>query len=376
MKALFFVYTPFQFLVAQLIARQEGLKESVLVEGYVGNNKHFLYIYNMLKIDSLWGNTYILPELPSWDGLMIRSIGDARHAYANYKWLKRITKDNHVDTLFLGENKNQSIRFTAKVFSHLGYKIAYFEEGLAHYLKEEYCPNNSLTFKLKVWLRDFAYYLPLYHVRFAKWRYQPKMPLDVNFPMDARYSILPVYEGEKEHLLKPHFEFSDNLKSYIDKNMHKAEGTRQVLLLTQPLNEAYGEIKNFEDIYLSIIGKALDKVPVEVTIYVKFHPRDTVSFRTNLLKTLQTKNKNVCVLSEEINLPVEIYLQYMNFDKIYFFYSSTYAYNGYLFPKQDFVSLLPQLNEACVKVAGHKFNFYKQIISLLELISNLPINKA
>ena len=158
--------------------------------------------------------------------------------------------------------------------------------------------------------------------------------------------------------------------------MHKAEGTRQVLLLTQPLNEAYGEIKNFEEIYLSIIGKALDKVPVEVTIYVKFHPRDTVSFRTNLLKTLQTKNKNVCVLSEEINLPVEIYLQYMNFDKIYFFYSSTYAYNGYLFPKQNFVSLLPQLNEACVKVAGHKFNFYKQIISLLELISNLPINKA
>ena len=65
MKAVFFVYTPFQMMVSQLIAGQEGLKESVLIEGYVGNNKHFLYIYNMLKIDSLWGNTYILPELPS-----------------------------------------------------------------------------------------------------------------------------------------------------------------------------------------------------------------------------------------------------------------------------------------------------------------------
>ena len=54
MKALFFVYTPFQFLVAQLIARQEGLEESVLVEGYVRNNKHFLEIYKILKIDSLW----------------------------------------------------------------------------------------------------------------------------------------------------------------------------------------------------------------------------------------------------------------------------------------------------------------------------------
>lgn len=330
----------------------------------------------MLKIDSLWGNTYILPELPSWDGLMIRSIGDVRHAYSNYKRLKRIAKGNHVDTLFLGENKNQSIRFTAKIFSRLGYKIAYFEEGLAHYMKEEWAPNNTLTFKLKVWLRDFAYYLPLYHFRFAKWRYQPQMPLDVNFPMDARYSILPVYEGEKEHLVKPYFEFSDNLKSYIDKKIHKVEEKRQILLLTQPLNEVYGKIKNFEEIYLSIIAKTLDKVSVEVTIYVKFHPRDAVSFRTNLLKKLQAKNKKVCVLSEEINLPVEIYLQYMNFDKIYFFYSSTYAYNGYLFPRQNFVSLLPQLNETCVKVAGHEFKIYKQIISLFELVSNLSINKA
>lgn len=98
MKALFFVYTPFQFLVAQLIARQEGLEESVLVEGYVGNNKHFLEIYKILKIDSLWGKTYVLPELPSWDGLVIRNLQDVKKAYSNYKWLKGIAIDNQIDT--------------------------------------------------------------------------------------------------------------------------------------------------------------------------------------------------------------------------------------------------------------------------------------
>lgn len=376
MKALFFVYTPFQFLVAQLIVRQEGFKESVLVEGYVGNNKHFLEIYRILKIDSLWGKTYVLPELPSWDGLVIRNLQDVKKAYSNYKWLKGIAGDNQIDTFFLGENKNQSIRFSAKVFSHLGYKIAYYEEGLAHYIKEDYRSNNSFSFKLKVLLRDLTYYLPLYHVRFAKWRYQPGKALDENFPMDARYSMLPVFYGEKEHIVKPHIEFSDKLKRYIDSCVDDTNGLHQVLLLTQPLDEAYGVIENFEEIYINVIAKALETLPSDVTVYVKFHPRDNAVFRKNLLEKLKATKIKTVVLSEDINLPVEIYLQYMTFEKIFFFFSSTYAYNGYLFPKQEFVSLLPKLNEECVKAAGHEFDFYKRIISLFDLISNLSTNKA
>ena len=86
MKAVFFVYTPFQMMVSQLIASQEGLKESVLIEGYVGNNKHFLEIYDMLKVASLWGKTYIMPELPQWDGLVIRSFNDVRKAHRNFNF--------------------------------------------------------------------------------------------------------------------------------------------------------------------------------------------------------------------------------------------------------------------------------------------------
>ena len=99
-------------------------------------------------------------------------------------------------------------------------------------------------------------------------------------------------------------------------------------------------------------------------------------FRKNLLEKLKATKIKTVVLSEDINLPVEIYLQYMTFETIYFFFSSTYAYNGYLFPKQEFVSLLPLLNEECVKAVGHEFDFYKRIISLFDLISNLSANKA
>lgn len=372
MKALFFVYTPFQFLVAQLIVKQECLKDSVLIEGYVGNNSHFIDIYKLLRIDSLWGKSYIMPDLPHWDGLVIRNFGDVRKAYSNFKKIKEIAQGNHVDTFFLGENKNQSIRFTAKVFSHLGYKIAFFEEGLAHYINCNQSTEKSLAFKMKVLLRDMFYYLPLYHVRFAEWRYLPGKPLDETFPMDARYSILPVYRGEKEHLVVPSFQFSDSLKYFMSAYMegNSKQGKRNILLLTQPLHEVY-HVEDFDKIYLKVIANALDDA--SSTVYVKFHPRDTEKRRIQLLDMLSSKLINYVILSEEINLPVEVYLQYMQFDKILFFSTSTYVYNGYLFPKQNFSCLLPELNAVCVKAAGHEFELYKELISFFDMISNLTI---
>jgi len=372
MRSLFFVYTPFQFLMAQSIINQEGLKDSVLVEGYVGDNKHFLDIYKLLKVDELWGATYIIPELPRWDGLVIRSIKDTKKAYSNYKKIREIAKENYVDTFFLGENKNQSIRFTAKLFSHLGYQIAYFEEGLAHYIINNCSENKSFTFKLKIWLRDILYYMPIYHIRFAKWRYQPGLPLDEKFPMAMRYSVLPIFQGEKERIVSPTPIFSKQLKKYLEKES-VAQG-RKVLLLTQPLQEAYGEIENFEDIYLNVIKQAIKDIPQEVTVLVKFHPRDVGENRKRLLEVLSTMKRKYQVLSEEINLPVEIYLQYMSFEKIFFFFTSTYSYNGYLFPKQEFVCLFPQLNEECTKMAGHEFAIYKQVMELFDKLPHLTIS--
>ncbi len=366
MKAVFFVYTPFQMMVSQLIASQEGLKESVLIEGYVGNNKHFLEIYDMLKVASLWGKTYIMPELPQWDGLVIRSFNDVRKAHRNFNFLKSIIKENQVDTLFLGENKNQSIRFTAKVFFHLGYKIAFFEEGLAHYISTDVPKKSGFQFNLKVCLRDVFYYLPLYHVCFAKWRYQPRLPLDATFPKYSRYSILPVFNGENEYRVSSHFEYSEKLRTYLEKNVKNEEGIQCVLLLTQPLDEAYSEVENFEDVYVNVIDEALHEISETAKVYIKFHPRDTGILRKRLLKLLNDKNIKYGILSQEINLPVEIFLQHMKFEKVFFFYSSTFAYNGYLFPKQQFVCLLPQLNKKCVDIAGHDFDYYHHVMSFFD----------
>ena len=56
-------------------------------------------------------------------------------------------------------------------------------------------------------------------------------------------------------------------------------------------------------------------------------------------------------LGNTYNIPVEYYLQFIHFDKIIMFFCSTYFYNGYLFPKTQFVSLLKDFYENC-KIAG------------------------
>ena len=54
MGNLFFVFTPLQLFVAQQIIRQEELKDCILVESFVKDNRHFLEVYDMMLIKGLW----------------------------------------------------------------------------------------------------------------------------------------------------------------------------------------------------------------------------------------------------------------------------------------------------------------------------------
>lgn len=374
MKALFFVYTPFQFFVAQQIVSQEKLRDSVIVVGYVGNNIHFLDIYEFMNVENLWKKKYVMTDLPHWDGLTTRTLNDAKKAYSNYKKLKSIAKDNNIDTIFISDHQNQSSRFAAIVFSHLGYRIAFYEEGLAHYVDRGFVEDKSFRFKIKILLRDIFYYLPIYHVNFAKWRYQVNRPLDDKFPMDCRYSIIPIFKGEKEFTVTSVPVISDNVRDYINRMTENSDEESKVLILTDPLEEIYSEVEGFGDLYLESIRESIDDCTDDVTVYVKFHPRDKQITCEGIKKLLKSMRKKYIILSENINIPVELFLQTMSFDKILFYCASTFAYNGFLFPKQEFVCLLPELNEKCVRRSRKEFAVANNVLSFyndIELLFNL-----
>jgi hypothetical protein len=327
-------------------------------------NRHFLEIFDFIEIEGMWKKKIIFPEIAQWDGLKIAGIKDAKHAYNNYKFLRRIVEENNVETIYLGEIQNQAYRFTDILFSHLGYKIAYFEDGLGHYMNRSFTPNNTLSTRLKIWLRDIFYYLPIYHVRFAKWRYNVNIPNYSELHIYKRYSVIPVFHEKYDVHLNVQPLISDRVKDYITRLSKDNKTEESILLMTDPVYE-FIPSKNYK-CYLDVIRENIERVEIDKTIYVKYHPRETRINKKKLEKMLNEIGRKFIILGEEINIPVEYFLQYMKFEKIFVFNAATFFYNGYLYPKCNYVPLLPGLYERCKENGSGRIKKLEHFISTFE----------
>lgn len=338
MGNLFVVYTPFQLFVAQQIVAQEGLKENVLLMSYVHGNNHFIPIYEMMEMEGMWKKKIEFEDFDQWEGVRTKNLHDIKKAYHNYKRILSILKNNDIGTIFLGEQQNTALRFTDILFSRKGYKINFFEEGSAHYILRNYQRPNLKT-KIKIVLRDLFYYLPIYHVRFAKWRYVHNMPIEF-LPMNKRYSIIPHYNEPYDIRLIPRTLISKKTEIYIQNAINENDKER-ILFLTDPLYEwiGYKYVHLYYDTVLSCF-KAFKK---DITVYIKFHPRELADSKTKIEKIAKNLGITYRILSGDFNIPVEYYLQRFTFSIVYIFNASTYFYNGYLFPKTIFEKLLPKI---------------------------------
>lgn len=344
MSNLFVVFTPFQFFVAQQLVAQEQLKDCVLIESYVKGNPHFIDIYNMMEIEGMWKKKIIFAEFPNWDGFRTSSLKDIIESYRNYKKICKIVSENDVDALYLGEMQNTTIRFTAILFSHKGLKIVFFEEGSAHYVERPH-KRETFSLKCKAFIRDLLYYLPIYHIRFAKWRYVPNRPVSDGLPITKRFSIIPYYKESFDYPLKTTILFSDKLKNYMMKQVDPKDEKR-ILFMTDPVAELIGN-ENM-DCYYETISENLASFDKDTKVYLKYHPRDPKSSREKVENIISEMHLQYSVLAEEINIPVEYYLQKYKFDNIYIFNASTYFYDGYIFPKCNYTKLLPILYKKCI----------------------------
>ena len=344
---LFFVFTPLQLFVAQQIVHHEKLTNCILIKGYVmpPHNQHFLEIYDFMEIEGMWDKKIIFPEIAQWDGLKINNFHDVRRAYNNYKFLRNIAEENNVRTIYLGEIQNQAYRFTDILFHRLGYKIAYFEDGLGHYINRTFTPDNSLLTRIKIWLRDVIYYLPIYHVKFAKWRYNVNLPNYSELHIYKRYSVIPVFNESYDVHLKVTPLTSKKIHNYLQNVCASYNGNENILIMTDPVRELIPS--KYYQCYLDVIKESVESLANSKNIYIKFHPRDKLEDRKELENIINSIGKRIIVLGGEINIPVEYFLQFIKFEKIFIFNAATFFYNGYLYPKTDFIPLLPKLYEKC-----------------------------
>lgn len=361
MGNLFFVFTPLQLFVAQQIIRQEKLQNNVMLVGY---SSLFGKVYEMMKLDGLWKNTVYFEELAHWNGDRVRSFSDVKRAYSNYKKIRKVIKDNKVETIYLGEILNQACRFTDIVFNRQGYKIVFFEEGTSHYVDRPYTKDNTLKHRVKTLMLDMIYFVPFYGVRFAEWNSSPNRPYD-DLPMDVRFSMIPYHHKLFDKMLHVEPMFSDKLKNYVMSNiMDEEEGKHRVMLMTDPLRELMP--KEYLYLYFETIKECVDNIAPEQFLYIKFHPRELQASRDKILDIAKKSGKRFKVLSDEVNICVEYYLQMFHFDKIFFFNAATYFYNGYAFPKMEFVKLMPIIYEKCKDAGLKDLTYMENMLKMIE----------
>jgi hypothetical protein len=138
------------------------------------------------------------------------------------------------------------------------------------------------------------------------------------------------------------------LKKLLNSELIQTNKNR-ILLLTTPFY-----INGIDDNAVPYIKTIIDfvkSIDCITTLYIKFHPREKKEVCNEILDKLDLEEIEYVQLGNTYNIPVEYYLQFIHFDKIIMFFCSTYFYNGYLFPKTQFVSLLKDFYENC-KIAG------------------------
>ena len=364
MANLFVVFTPLQVVIAQQIIRQEKLSDNVMLESYIDNFVHFLDIYEMIKIPEMWSKIIPFEQWPCWDFAGTELLKNVIIVKKRSKEIKKILEDNNIDTVYLADYQNQTNRFTCVWLANQGYKVVFYEEGYSHYIpRKAYLPPQNILHDVYEKMLDIFYYQPLYHVNFAEWRCYPNKDYH-GLPISARYSVIPDRHHEPyDKLLECEPMVSPKLQAYINEELDNSD-EKKILLLTDPMTEVLRP--QYRYLYFETISDALEEYKDE-RIVVKFHPREFEKDREVTLKLIKDKNMKCSILGQRINIPVELYLQNCQFDVILFFNTSTYFYNGFLFPKAKFVKLLPLLHKKCI---GKKVPCLEQMETLIKYIGD------
>lgn len=333
---------PFQLFVAQQVIRQEGLKDCILIEGYRNLFPQFVETYNLIKIDELWKQVIYFEDIAAIDHEELPFFEGCKRAYQNVKRFKQIITENDIEYIYLGEIRNQALRFICKLSAHWGCKVRYFEEGTSHYRVLNKKDNNSFINNCKIILSDIFYYLPFYHIRFGKWRYNSLRQI-VELPIDKRYNIVNGYNDESFDVkLSIEPMLSKKMCKYIDETIVD-KNERLTLLMTDPVSEFIGS--DNMDLYYETIRDKLMSMNQNTKIYIKFHHREPEEQKKRTLEIVGAYGINYEVLAPNINIPVEYYLQNCNIKEVLIFNASTYVYNGTIFPQINFTKLLPALHK-------------------------------
>lgn len=361
MANLFFIHTPVQIMTAQMIIKQEGLKNNIMLQGFIGNNFHFVEIYNLIMVPQMWNKIESFPSTASWGDISRKHLWrDCCKVKKNYKYFIKLIAQYNIDTIYFGDMKNMSCILGAMAFNKRGIRVCFFEEGAGHYvMNESYGKPGNFMNKIYALIIDAIYYKPVFGVRFAHIIYDKGFTLSV-LPIFHRYSVVPFYTEDFDIPLTTELVVSDKTKRIINEETKKVVSDKCRLLLTSPLYNN-GVDENIEPFVETIINEVRN-LDSSIPLLIKFHPREYPEAKKEVVDKLVENNIIFVELGKQFNIPVEFYLKELDVVEIIHFFCSTAFYNGYLFPKTKFTSILPQYYQCCKE---HGMTYLQPIENLL-----------
>lgn len=352
-----------QLLVAQQIIHQEKLKDNIMLYGYVDNNTQFLDIYDLMIIDVFWDYKILMHQVCSWSVISRKHlIRDCKATLDNYKFFLKIINKYRVDSVYFGEITNNCYHLAAMCFHHIGLKVCFFEEGSSHYVNNlGNSPKKSIFDKCFGMFIDMFYFRPFFKVSYGRIHFNKGVELS-DIPMDTRYSIVPLYHESFDKLLLYQPLFSKKLKMFLENEITRTDNN-SILLLTSPFY--INGVDDNPDLYIKTIIDFVNSLDKANTLHIKFHPRETIEVRNRILGELDKNEIKYVQLGKKYNIPVEYYLQYNHYEKIVMFLCSTYFYNGYLYPKTKFESILKAYYNNCLAAGTVHVKFIEPLLKHL-----------
>lgn len=345
---LFFIHTPFQLFVAQQIINQERLTNCIQLYSYFGDNKHFLNIFDTMTVESMWIKRVYMENEDTCMYISPKNnlFSEIKKVRKNLAFINSVIKKYGINCLFFGDIHNGSQQTLAYYYSNRDKEIVFFEEGSNHYQNTKTHLDLQFFRKCFAQLVNIIFYIPFMGGSYAHLMYTSNVDYDT-LPITKRYNLLPNNGNSFDILIKPEKVFSDKIQDLIKKDLDKLNTNSQVLFISEPVYEIlnpYGKEEQF--ITIENYFKGFDK---DTTIVIKFHPRETDDEKERIIRCFENDDLKFCVISSKVNIPIEYYLQAVDFKCIYSFWASTMLYNGILYKKTKVESLIKQYHQLCVK---------------------------
>lgn len=348
MANLFFIHTPLELFVAQQIINSEQLHNNIMLYGYEGSNKHYMVIYDTIIIDTMWQEKVLMEDVDVWATIHRRDFyASILRVRKRIEELEEIINRYNVKSLYFGDMNNLSCKFGSFYFKKKGLRICFFEEGAGHYVFEPIEMKGGIILNyLYGVLADIFLFMPVCHMKFGAYCFWKDLHFD-KLPIDQRYSIRPFYNESFDKLVIVHKLFSRQLIEILRNDLNLVQSEESIFLMTTPVYRVIRDTKRAKEAYIHVLDSFFYSLEKSLVIYLKFHPSDQEEEREIVKNLILKHGLKFKIIGNNINVPVEYYLQYREFREIVSFYSATVLYNGYLFPKMQFYSLLDAYYKQC-----------------------------